>query len=337
MTRVLGVLLGLSLGLALLVVSGSALAHGLGPIGVRVSESGERSVQVEVQRAKVQPQGFEPKVVLPEGCRADGAAALTTRDEVFVQRQRYRCETQLAGAELSVGGLAEGMPDAVLEVRLGNGEVHRTLLTEDQSGFVVPAERSATQTAGAYVWLGFLHMLGGLDHVLFVLALWFLATSRRQLVVVLTSFTGGHSLTLAAAGLGWVVLPSAWVEVGIAASVLALAVAVLRRRAEEPWATPTWRLALTTAGLGLLHGLGFASALADVGFAPGDMLVGLLAFNCGVEMAQLLVVGVMALASLLLRGISRDPGRAALGLRLAGHALGGFAGLFLIERVWVLF
>ena len=147
---------------------------------------------------------------------------------------------------------------------------------------------------GAWLPLGLRHALSGADHLLFVAGLVVLIAELRTLIAAITAFTIAHSLTLAAAALGVLTLPQAPVEACIALSLVLLAVELTRTAPSGP----AWRLA---AGFGLLHGLGFAGALAGVGLPPGGQVPALLGFNVGVELAQLAVVVVMFLPARWLR------------------------------------
>lgn len=147
---------------------------------------------------------------------------------------------------------------------------------------------------GAWLPLGLRHALSGADHLLFVAGLVVLIAELRTLIAAITAFTVAHSLTLAAAALGVLTLPQAPVEACIALSLVLLAVELTRPVPSGP----AWRLA---AGFGLLHGLGFAGALAEVGLPPGGQVPALLGFNVGVELAQLVVVAVMLFPARWLR------------------------------------
>jgi hydrogenase/urease accessory protein HupE len=144
--------------------------------------------------------------------------------------------------------------------------------------------------AGTYLALGVEHILLGIDHLLFVLALLFLVGNWPRLIGTVTAFTLAHSLTLAAATLGWIRLPTAPVEAVIALSIVFVAVEILHARrgraglaARLPW--------VVAFVFGLLHGLGFASALRDIGLPEHAVPLALACFNVGVELGQLLFIG----------------------------------------------
>lgn len=166
-------------------------------------------------------------------------------------------------------------------------------------------EMSAAELFGSYAREGTLHIWSGPDHLLFLLCLLLPGLSLagrgpRPLAVhalqVVTAFTVAHSLTLAAAALDWIVLPEKLVEAGIAASIVIAALLVLRSR--EP--THQWKLAF---GFGLIHGLGFANGLRELGLSSDNFIGTLLAFNVGVEFGQ---VAVVMVAGLLLYPLLRS-------------------------------
>jgi hydrogenase/urease accessory protein HupE len=177
-----------------------------------------------------------------------------------------------------------------------------------------------------YLLLGVEHILLGFDHLLFVLGLVLLIRRPRAVVVTVTAFTLAHSLTLAATTLGLVMVARKPVEVCIALSIVFLAREIVRQRESLARRLP----ALVALVFGLLHGFGFAAALAEIGLPEGEIPPALLAFNLGVEAGQLLVVaGAMAVLALVAR--LRAPLLPPLRLA-AGYALGVVASAWLIER-----
>ena len=153
------------------------------------------------------------------------------------------------------------------------------------------AQETALASFAIYVWTGFLHILPkGLDHILFVLGLFFFSLKLRPLLYQVTAFTAAHTLTLALATLGIVSVPASIVEPLIALSIAYVAVEnIFHRRMNR------LRVAVVFA-FGLLHGLGFASVLGDIGLSPGHFLASLIAFNIGVELGQLTIILVAFLS-----------------------------------------
>ncbi len=161
--------------------------------------------------------------------------------------------------------------------------------------------RSRTQTAATYFVLGFTHILPkGLDHILFVLGIFFFSRRLAPMLWQVSAFTLAHSLTLGLTLMGLVSLSPSIVEPLIALSIVYVAVENLVTSKLRPW-----RVALVFA-FGLLHGMGFAGVLQDLGLPRSEFLTGLVSFNVGVEAGQLTII---AAASLLLWHWSANPAR----------------------------
>jgi hydrogenase/urease accessory protein HupE len=248
--------------------------------------------------------------------------------------------TGLVG-ELGVDGLDRHDIDVLVEIRFIDG----TRLT----GVLGPDEPSMTVTAGAveqggavfaeYMRLGVEHILIGIDHLLFVLGLVLLVRNNKALLWTVTAFTLAHSITLAAATLELIALPGPPVEAVIALSILLLA-RELALGADDPAQrdTWTWRFPwLVAFGFGLLHGFGFAGALREVGLPPDRVPEALLAFNVGVELGQLAVVGALLLSFAVLRRVAsrvRLSPTLERTVRLAPiWAMGALAFAWMLERV----
>lgn len=150
-------------------------------------------------------------------------------------------------------------------------------------------EPRATPTFASFFLLGVEHIWTGYDHLLFLFGLLIVCRRFRSIATIVSCFTVAHSLTLAAATLNLVVLPSRWVEPAIAASIAFVGIENLVRGGAEP----RGRFVLTFA-FGLIHGFGFASALRDlgVGNGAGGALVPLVSFNLGVEFGQIAVAAI---------------------------------------------
>jgi hydrogenase/urease accessory protein HupE len=182
--------------------------------------------------------------------------------------------------------------------------------------------------------LGIEHILEGVDHLLFVLALLILVKGTRRLIATVTAFTLAHSLTLAGATLGFVHVPGPPVEAAIALSIVFVAAEIVRSRGGRAGLTERlpWVVAFT---FGLLHGLGFASALNEVGLPQSAIPVALFFFNVGVEVGQLVfiasVFAVLALARQVTRLITVP--QPAWAWRVAPCAIGGIAMFWVIQRV----
>ncbi|MES1263013.1 MAG: HupE/UreJ family protein [Peristeroidobacter soli] len=204
-----------------------------------------------------------------------------------------RCgETGLSGV-LSIDGVGKRDSAALVKVYWRDGQSRVYTLTERQPSVHLSGsaadKRGMGEIARAYLALGVEHILSGIDHLLFVAALLFLVGFNRKLVWTITAFTLAHSLTLASAALGWLTLRSPPVEATIALSIVLVASEAL-----NPRETLAKRLPALVAFLfGLVHGLGFAGALADIGLPKNHLATALLTFNVGVEIGQLMAVAVV--------------------------------------------
>jgi hypothetical protein len=225
--------------------------------------------------------------------------------------------------------------DVLLQVSLADGRSIRAVLQHDADRFRIPTPEQRSNVFGSYVWLGIEHILTGFDHLLFVFCLLLLVGARtKPLLRTITAFTIGHSITLSLAALQILTLPQAPTEALIALSIFFLAIELVREKGDKtltqryPW--------LVSLLFGLLHGLGFAGALAEIGLPAGFIPTALAAFNIGVELGQLTFVAAMIALGLLLRRAVAGT-RSALALKAAAYAAGSCAAFWSIERISSLF
>lgn len=192
-----------------------------------------------------------------------------------------------------------------------------------------PQARPLPEVATYYTWQGVLHILGGWDHLVFVLCLCLLARGRFLLVLV-TTFTVGHSISLALAFFDVIRVPVPPVEAVIALSIAFMArEALMARGNDAPAPSEQKRRLAVVAGFGLLHGLGFATVLRELDVAPGERVSGLLFFNAGVELGQLLFVGSV----LLVMALARKAGRGEPIRQMALYGAGVIGCFWAIERI----
>lgn len=215
-----------------------------------------------------------------------------------------RCGEGGLRGELRIDGVGDFYSAAMVKVYWLDGQSRVYTLTQRQPSVHLYGSaddsRGMGEIASAYLTLGVEHILGGVDHLLFVASLLFLVGFRRKLVWTITAFTLAHSLTLASAALGLLTLRSAPVEATIALSIVLVAAEALNKGGEH--ATLSQRLPALVAFLfGLIHGLGFAGALAEIGLPQKHLATALVTFNLGVELGQLFAVGVVYAIWRLLR------------------------------------
>jgi hydrogenase/urease accessory protein HupE len=301
-----------------LVWASPAGAHESRPVYVEIEE---RSAHVYAVRSTIPPSitpDNRPRVILPTSCAALGAGETV-----------LRCPSGLSGDTIGFD-FPRFRPSVSILIRLNrlSGERHTGLLKPDENTWLVPARESAASVSAEYLGLGIEHILTGYDHLLFVACLILIARTWRGILLTVTGFTLGHSITLAIAAFGIVRLPTAPVEVFIALSVLFLATEIARGRRD----TLSYRFPVViSAGFGLLHGLGFAAVLSEVGLPQVEVPLALLFFNLGVEIGQILfVLSVIALWQAVHRLPHWSPARVEHPL---AYLVGCTAAFWFIDRI----
>jgi hydrogenase/urease accessory protein HupE len=251
-----------------------------------------------------------------------------------VQRWRLQAEGGLTCKAIAFPNLAASRIDVLVRVERSDGTAQVGRVLPIAPRFVVTASPGAFEVAQTYTVLGIEHILTGLDHLLFVLALLILVQGTRRLIATITAFTLAHSLTLFAATLGWLNVPGPPVEAVIALSIVFVAGEIVHARQGRPGLTQRrpWIVAFS---FGLLHGLGFAGALAEVGLPPLSIPMALLFFNVGVEIGQLIfiaaVLGAIAVARRIARRLKFDA--PSWWWRVPPYAIGGIASFWVLQRV----
>ena len=282
-------------------------------------------------------------VRLPEHCSSSDSVSRFTGD-AYIERWQATCKAGLAGGIITIDGLSASRTDVLARVEHIEGATQTVRLTPSQPEFKVLGTSNPAAVALTYFKLGVEHILLGFDHLLFVLALMLLVGGWRRLVGTITAFTLAHSLTLAAATLGWVQVPQAPVEAVIALSIMFVAVEILHGQqglrgiaVRKPW--------IVAFVFGLLHGLGFAGALREVGLPEHAIPLSLAFFNVGVEVGQLLFVVAAFFLFCLIRELmgwravaaDRASWFDAFMTRTASYVIGTLAAFWLIERTYRFF
>ena len=230
----------------------------------------------------------------------------------------------------------EGLPKARIDVLArmaradGTVQLERILAVDPQ--FTVKPSPGAFEVVRTYTLLGIEHILAGFDHLLFVLALVIIVRDTKRLLWTITAFTLAHSITLALATLGVIHIPGPPVEAMIALSIVCVASEIVQQqRGREGLAsTQPWLVAFT---FGLLHGLGFAGALAEVGLPENSIPVALLFFNVGVEIGQLLFIAAVLAAVRLATRLAGNRLDLRRGTIVSAYAIGTLASYCTVERI----
>ena len=187
-----------------------------------------------------------------------------------------------------------------------------------------------SRSPGRFLRLGVFHILEGVDHLLFLFALFVIVVGFGRLIKTVTAFTVAHSITLALAALGIVNVPQVATEAVIALSILFLAAEIVRTRSGRTGLTARYPWAIAFA-FGLIHGLGFAGALTQIGLPEHEVPLALLMFNVGVEAGQ---IAFLVAVAALLAGLYRLPLPTFRGSwRFIPYGVGSVAAFWTIERV----
>lgn len=317
---------------SLLLSCSVAGAHPLAPSSVRLVERADGTIEQRFRTPSVRVIGGELVPELPAGCRvlsAHSTGFVETADAWEVVT-RMVCDGGLSGRTVAIRALRSASTDVVWQVTLADGTSAQGLLHGIRDRFEVPGSRRRASAFVEYLGLGALHLVTGLDHVLFVLSLLFVLSGRRALILAVTAFTVGHSASLALASYGLVRAPRAPVEIAIAVSLLFLATTLVRGAGKAGTGLIARWPALLPALFGLVHGLGFATVLVDAGLSPAATPVALFGFNVGIELAQL---GILA-AGVALGASFRKLGSflPLQGRVVAAYGVGSIAAMWVIER-----
>jgi hydrogenase/urease accessory protein HupE len=312
----------------LLAVSSAGVAHEVRPAYLRIQQTADQAYDILWRVPARGEMRLALYVRLPENCTTRGEARSWQQNAAFMERWIADCDGGLVGKKILIEGLSATITDVLSRYERLDGTTQITRLTPADDSFVVTDKESWQEVASTYSLLGVEHILLGIDHLLFVLALLMIVEGWRKLVATVTAFTLAHSITLAAATLGWVDVPPAPVEAVIALSILFVAAEIVHWRQGKPGITrhKPWLVAFT---FGLLHGFGFAGALVEIGLPEHAIPLALLFFNVGVEAGQLLFIAAVLLAWSVLRKVSWP----AWAWRVPVYGIGTMATFWTIERI----
>ncbi|MAJ60127.1 MAG: hypothetical protein CBC48_09125 [bacterium TMED88] len=317
--------------LTLLLLVKVSPAHPLAPalLELNADESGVTSVLWKVSRLRPRGQDLQPE--LPADCPVISPVEESGDAQSVSLTWTIDCGASgLVGRTVSLASNGPIQIDVLLRISLPDGRLVRDVLRKGNASIEIPARQTKIQVGWGYLILGFEHILGGTDHLMFVLGLMLLVIGIRPLVKTITAFTLGHSITLSLATLGITQVPSALAEFLIAATLLALAVELATPTRDRPALIQRhpWLMA---CAFGLVHGLGFAGALSEVGLPQQEIPLALLSFNVGIELGQLLFVSGMALVVVI---ASRPLGRLPAWTRkIPAYAIGSCAAFWSLERL----
>lgn len=323
----------LTLSIIALTFPTAARADDFRPAYLQVTQNGPTGYEIlwkapalsEEALLKVRPQ-------FPPGSIELSQRRTSFADGIAVQRWRVEVPGGLEDKEITFPGLSDARIDVLARLERADGSVQLERVLPIDPTFEIKSTPGPFEVVQTYMVLGIEHILLGFDHLCFVLALILIVRGTRRLIWTVTAFTGAHSITLALATLGVVQVPGPPVEAAIALSIIFVANEIIQqRRGREGLASKRpWLVAFI---FGLLHGLGFAGALAEVGLPANAIPLALLFFNVGVEIGQLLFIAAVLLAMQLLSRLAARQKEPQPGEVLSAYGIGGLSAYWLIERV----
>ena len=248
----------------------------------------------------------------------------------LVERRLIEVSGGLAGKRIELMGLQLTITDVLVRVTSLDGTSQTVRLTPSAPSFVVEASPGVSEVARSYGVLGVEHILTGVDHLLFILALLIITHGGWKLVKTVTAFTLSHSVTLTAVTLGFVHVPTKPVEAVIALSIVFVALEIVNGKrgvvgiaTQAPW--------VVAFAFGLIHGLGFASGLSDIGLPAAHIPTALLFFSLGVESGHFMFIGVVLAVIAVVRRINLPVPSWAQSV--PAYAIGGVAMFWVIQRI----
>lgn len=324
----IGAVLAVLLALVALL-PGPAAGHEVRPAYLEIRERGADRYDVLWKTPTRGDATLRLNVRFPDGCSETSPLVTVNDGSAKVARWSVECAGGLADETVRIEGLERTLVEVIARYEHAGGAAQSARLMGGNTAFRIDEPSTVLGVAWVYGTLGVEHILLGFDHLCFVLALMLLIASIRQLVWTITAFTVAHSITLSAATLGLVFAPSAPIEALIAFSIALVAAEAVALYHGQPSLTSRkpWIVAFA---FGLLHGFGFAGALAETGLPADAIPLALLFFNIGVELGQLaFVAGVLSAAWLARRLI----GQRLAGIKLAAaYGIGTLAAFWTIER-----
>jgi len=316
-----------------------AHAHDARPNYVQITETEANSFSVSWKVPSGMPGGALPYPTLPEGCAADRQPAWQQAGAEYVGQQVFQCDAPLSGRVVGiVFPIVNPSLSTLYKIRLANGVEHLRILKPSETKWTVPDAENRFSVATQYTQLGIEHIWIGIDHLLFVACLLFIARAPRRLLITITGFTVAHSITLALSTLDVVRIPTPPVEAAIALSVIFMAWEIVKgNKTSFVYRYPV----AVSSSFGLLHGFGFAAVLRDIGLPQTELPAALLFFNVGVEIGQILFVAALLAAFFILRPVftrllqsARDNEVHWTSLTVpASYFIGSVASFWMIQRI----
>lgn len=326
------------------MVSIPCVAHPLAPSLLEITET-ESGYDVLWKMPRKKEAGVNLAPLLPATCSKPIDPKTDATQSAYLINYKVECSESLKGQTVKIQGLQLATTNVVVRYIDVEGYKSHWLLSNENTELMIPLEKSASTIFSDYIVLGIEHLLGGIDHVLFVVALLLLVPMGRTLIIAITAFTLGHSITLALSALDLLAIPQQPIEILIAITIMLVASDVITSKSKGQ----TWLQrypGMMTCLFGLIHGLGFAGVLGEIGLPPNDKIMALFAFNLGLEVGQLGVVfmwlAAAALISRFFASINRGVGTASPWLafqrwqQLMAYTIGSVGAYWVFDRSFAL-
>jgi hydrogenase/urease accessory protein HupE len=309
-------------------------AHEIRPAYLEIREVNHNRIDIFWKQPVSGESGIYLTPVLSSGWLTDSVSTNSATGTALIRQWKIITNKSVAGQTITIEGLKTTITDVLVTVQFSDGtKITRIIRPSIPSFLITKSEHSALPVLD-YLRLGIEHILFGIDHLLFVLALILIVQGKRRLLKTITAFTIAHSITLAVATLGWVHIPPAPVEASIALSIIFLAVELVHYyqgktvfSRQYPW--------VVAFIFGLLHGFGFAGALANVGLPEHDIPLALLLFNLGVETGQILFILTVMLIIWLMHKILKN--MPVWTRWLAPYTIGCMAAFWFFQRLAIIY
>lgn len=302
-----------------------AAAHEVNPAFLELTETESGQFDVVWKQPIKDGRRLKLDPVFPEDCEA---SPIALEGAVGAVVSRWTLSCALNEGEIRVDGLDRTLTDVFVQIHRIDGSVASVVLKPAAAAFELGEETSSAPLL-AYFRIGVDHIIFGYDHLLFVLGLCLLVRPA-QLLLTVTAFTVAHSITLGLSTLAGITLPGPPVESVIALSLILLSreAITLQRGGRSLTSQYPWAIAF---GFGLIHGFGFAGALADIGLPKDQEIWALLLFNLGVEAGQVAFVIALAVLTAGLTYVARN--WLSRGKIAAAYLVGVSGTIWLVERV----
>ena len=280
--------------LGLFVLCMSAAGDPLAPSLLNLKEHSDGTVEVLWRTPRKMPQSnpLPLQPILPKLCdkvRGSLSTPAFTDSKTRSYRWTIHCPRPLTGLRVGVSNLHSAAANTLLRIETADQRLISTLLTSRTAQLTVPPRQSVTAAFSQYLMYGAHHLAIGTDHVLFVIMLVLLLGYNRRLIIAVTLFTLAHSITLSLSALGYIFFPA-----DLAESLIALSIVITTAdHLKDSVTTDRLRYMIIVFCFGLLHGLGFASAVKQIGLPQEEIITSLLGFNIGIEIGQLALIGLL--------------------------------------------